>query len=80
MQQKQACNIIFLETDLSIGDIVSPKVDADMLYSVIGFQILGTADKGEAKHFIILCGNGTGNMVNFYPHELEKVNTRSYNE
>lgn len=65
---------IILETnDISIGDIVIAKLNPTVKLMVVSFEIDKTDTNGIVEAYRIRASKGDGDMIYFYPIELEKL-------
>jgi len=60
-----------IESKFSIGDIVTPKLNTEDKYYIIGYEILSADKAGNVSNFVAKCSSGTGNVINMYEYELE---------
>ena len=62
-----------IESRFSIGDVVSPKLDPDERYYVIGFIMYGSDEAGNVTNYLIECSSKQGSIIKMYEFELELV-------
>jgi len=62
-----------IETELSIGEIVVPRLSPEVKYYVIGFEVMSADNAGNVTTYIVHCCGGDGQIVKMYEYELESI-------
>jgi len=62
-----------LECKFSIGDIVSPKLECETQYYIVGFDIFTSDEVGNVTSYVINCSSGDGKIIKMYDYELNLI-------
>ena len=62
-----------LESRFSIGDVVSPKLNIEDKYYVVGYEIVNADEVGNVTNFVVKCSSGVGGIINMYEYELSLI-------
>jgi hypothetical protein len=65
-------NIIYLETDFSIGDLICPVTEKEYHLFVNGF-VIEQVQNNKATFYHILCSGAEGKRTEYQPYEIKKV-------
>ncbi len=66
-----------IESKLSIGDVVSPKLNPEKRYFVAGFEVTNADEFGNVTTYLVVCTGGDGTAIKMYEYEIELLEIKA---